>query len=873
MIAHFKNSRMFLFALLSVCLVITSAVNGQITPPEEFLGFKPGADFHLANYEQAMGYFELIAGQTDRMQIFDMGATSEGRRMKYAIISSEENMANLDRYKEITRRLSLVRGVSEDEAQSLADEGKAIVWIDGGLHATEVAPAQHHIQLAYDMVTGEDRRSQFIRENVILLLVFANPDGMTIVSDWYMGNVGTPYETSRLPVLYQKYAGHDNNRDSFIGNLVETRNMNRVTSREWFPEILYNQHQRGPFPARIWIPPESEPTNPNVHPIIVRWKNLIGANMGKAFAEAKQPGAISRVSYDSWYPGYVTQIVDGHNIPSILTETQLYQYATPHFYTLNDFPETHRDLVMGTFYPNPWPGGWWRIGDAVAYNLTASKAVMETAAKYRYEFLYNKYRIGKDVIDRFKNEPPYGWIISAEQRDNTTTVLMLNRLMILGVEIYEADEPFNHNGISYSAGSHIIPTSQPFGLFVKNILEKQSYPDLRKYPHLWQGLVSPRQREGSPLRPYDGVGWTLPVQMGVDYREMSKPLEVGMTLIEEALPPAATVTGSGSHYVFSHSDNASVTALNKIMEAGGNVSWALEEFSLGGKSYPKGSFVVESRSIALDALRSIASETHIPMQGGSVRASTSQLSQPRVGLYTSWNASMDGGWTTLIFERYGIPYTSIHDAEVKSGNLRNRFDVIILPDQNANSIINGNQRGMIHPDYAGGITQEGVNNLKNFVEEGGILICNKASSDLAVRMFELPVKNVLQGVSTDDFNSPGSILKMNYDTGHPLAFGMEEDGIAFFSGGRVYDIVEDEKEEGGKSDNGDKLEPVVIANYPDESLLVSGWLVGEEKIKGKAAILDFSIGQGKTILFGFNVQNRAQAYSTFKLLFNALYYR
>lgn len=857
------------FFVTSVFGLFLFLANGysQITPPEDYLGFKPGADFHLATYEQAIGYFELIAGQTDRMQIFDMGATSEGRRMKYAVISSEANMVRLDRYKEITTRLSLVRGVSEEEAERLANEGKAIVWIDGGLHATEVAPAQHHLQLAYDMVTGEDARSRLIRENVILLLVFANPDGMTIVSDWYMKNVGTPYETSRIPVLYHKYAGHDNNRDSFISNLVETQNMNRATSHEWFPNILYNQHQRGPFPARIWIPPESEPTNPNVHPIIVRWKNLIGANMGKAFAEANQPGAISRVSYDSWYPGYVTQIVDGHNIPSILTETQLYNYATPHFYTLNDFPETHRDLTVGTFYPNPWPGGWWRLGDAVSYNLTASKAVMEVAAKYRYEFLYNKYRIGKDVIEKFKSEPPYGWIVSADQRDNSTAALMLNRLMILGTEIYAANESFTHNGISYPQGSFIIPTSQPFGYFVKNILEIQDYPDLRKYVHLWQGLVSPVQREGAPLRPYDGVGWTLPVQMGVEYRAISKPLDIEMTLIEDAELVTGTVSGSGSHFVFSHTDNNSVTALTRILDAGGTVGWAMEEFALSGKTYPKGTFVVDSKSVSASVLREIASDTKIPMQGGNARAETTPLNKRRIGLYRSWSANMDAGWTTLIFDRYGISYDDIHDEQIIAGNLHDRYDVIILPDQGANSIINGHQKGTIHPDYVGGITQQGVENLKKFVEAGGVLVCNKSSADLAVDSFDLPVKNILRSVPSDSFNIPGSILKMTYDTDHPLAFGMPEKGMAFFSGGRVYEILEDKENE----DNGGN-EPVVVARYPDESLLISGWIVGEDRIKDKAAVLDFKIDRGRVILFGFNVQNRAQAYSTFKLLFNALYY-
>ena len=417
-------------------------MEAQVTAPEDFLGFKPGADFHLMTYEEAIGYFEHIAQQTDRMLVLDMGETSEGRRMKYGVISSAENLGRLDHFKEINRRISLPHGLSEIEARGLAEEGRTIVWIDGGLHGTEVAPAQLLPKLAYDLVTGNDRQMEAIRENVITLLVFANPDGMTIVSDWYMGNVGTPYEVSPIPWLYHKYVGHDNNRDSFMGNLIETRNMNRAHSLEWFPEILYNQHQTGPFPARIWIPPDAEPTNPNVHPLIVRWKSLIGTVMGKAFEENNQPGAISRIRYDTWYPGYATQVVDGHNVASILTETQLYRYATPQHFTVNDFPEEHRDLTKGVFYPNPWLGGWWRLGDAVTYNSTACKAVLEAAATYRYDLLYDKYKVGIEVMERFTSEPPYGYIVPAEQPDRGSTALLMDRMLVNGIEIQTADEPF-----------------------------------------------------------------------------------------------------------------------------------------------------------------------------------------------------------------------------------------------------------------------------------------------------------------------------------------------------------------------------------------------------------------------------------------------
>jgi len=864
---------LFLVFLLSIfCILLVIPGYAQITPPEEYLGFKPGADFHLQTYEQAIGYYEHIAAQTDRMQVFDMGPTSEGRRMKYAVISSEENMANLDRYKEINRKLSLVRELNKEEAERLSEQGKAIVWIDGGLHATEVAPAQLMVRLAYELASGEDAQTRFIRDNVIALLVYANPDGMTIVSDWYMKNVGTPYEISPVPWLYHKYVGHDNNRDSFMSNIVETQNINRVTNHEWFPEIVYNQHQRGPFPARIWIPPEAEPMNPNLHPLIARWKNLVGAAMGKAFEEADQPGAISRIRYDSWYPGYVTQVVEGHNIVPILTETQLYGYATPHFYTINDFPEAHRDLVAGTFYPNPWQGGWWHIGDAVDYNRTACFAVLDAAAKYRREFLLNKYVSGSDVIEKFKSEPPYGWIIPANQRDLNTTSLLIDRLMLNGIEVYEAETSFNHDGIAYPEGSYVIPTSQPFGYFAKNLLEKQQYPDLRQYVHLWQGLVSTVRWDGSPLRPYDGVGWTLPAQLGIEFREMSKVLDIPLTKLAEAPVTSGSVEGSGSHFIFSHADNHSFFAVDKIMKAGGRVRWALEDFISHGTRYPKGTFFVDRRSISSNNLSAIASETGVTLTGGSVNVKSILLKKPRIALYKSWNASMDMGWMTYIFDQYGYDVHLLTDAEVKAGELSNRFDVIVLPDQRPSSIIEGHRKGTIHPDYVGGITLNGVSNLKSYVKKGGVLVCNNGSTGLPLEYFDIQVRNILEDVKPDSFNCPGSILNMNYDTGHPVAFGMQEQDIAYFSRGSVFEIIEEESEKDKVNEDKPRPTPKVVASYPESNLLYSGWILGEERIAGKPAILDVPFGQGRVILFGFNVHNRAQARSTFKLFFNALYY-
>jgi len=846
-------------------------VEAQVTAPGEYLGYGVGADYRLTTYQKAIGYFELIAGQTDRMTVRDMGPTSMGERQRYAIISSSGNMAGLERYREIAEKLSLGRGIPEQEAQKLADEGRVIAWIDVGLHASECAPSEHAIQLVYDLVTGEDPLSRRVRDNVITLVVFANPDGMTLVADWYMKHVGTEFERSRMPWLYHKYIGHDNNRDSFNVTQLETRNISRVQNHEWFPNVVYNHHQTAPFPTRIWIPPYGEPTNPNKPAQVIRWENLIGAAMGKAFEENNQPGAISRISFDAWYPGFMTQIVTTHNIPSVLTETALYYLATPHEYTREEIARASRgafaDMTKSAFYPSPWEGGWWRIGDAVEYCLTASMAVLDVCARYRIDMLMSKYRMATGHIERFANGVPYGWIVPQQQPDPSTVARMFDKLMLLGVEIYETTEPFTSNGTSYPAGTWIIPTSQSFGMFVKTMMEYQDYPDLRKYTHLWQGVVSRVRVDTEPLRPYDVAGWTLPVQMGVEFAELDRAVDFGTIRLAEPPFPEGTISGRSGDYVFSATDNNSFIAANRILAAGGRVKRATESFAAGDLTCPAGTFIASGTRAG--TMQQVAAETHVPMVRARVRARTEELKLLRMGHYQPWQGNMDEGWIRWILEEYEFPYSQLRNDAILEGDLNSRFDVISLGSISSQAIIEGNREGSVPPEYVGGIGEEGVENLREFVQDGGTLVCNSGSCSFAIDQFGLPVSNSMRQARADGFYAAGSVMRMDFDTGHPVAYGMPEHGTAFFSRGFLFEIESDTGEGSGGSEVG---VPRVIARFPDEPLLLSGYLENDEVIRGKATVVEVPYGKGRIILFGFNFHNRAQSYSTFKLFFNSLYY-
>lgn len=859
--------------VLIAILLIFPTLHSSMTPrpqklpaPEDFFEFKVGADYHLISYKQAVDYWKKLDELSDQIKIFEYGKTSGGKPMMFAAVSSEDNMAKLDHYKEISKRLSLARGLSTEEALRLSSEGKVIVWIDGGLHATEVAPAQHIIQLTYDLLTDGSEKNKKMLEEVIVMIVLPNPDGMDMVAEWYQSNLNTPYETSPLPWLYQEYIGHDNNRDSFMLSVPETRNINQVVNHEWYPHIFYNHHQRAPFPSLIFVPPDCEPTNPNLHPLLLRWQNFIGAAIAKAFESEGKQGVISRFLFDTWYPGYVTQVCDFHNIISTFSETFLYHYATPHFYTVRDFPEEYRDFTITLFFTNPWKGGWWRLRDAVEYCLTSSKSVIDIAAKHREEILYAKYAMGRETIERYANEPPYGWIVPKKQRDYGVTAQFLEKLITLDLEVYQSEESFKADGIAYPEGTFILPTSQPFGRFLKTLFEIQVYPDLRKYPSLWQSIVEPIELKIPPLRTYDVLGWTLPLQMGIKTVTLNTPLQVRMKRIHTIDPEKGKISGSGNYgFLIPYTTNNSVIAINRILKDGGDVHWATASFKSSGKTYPPGTAIVPLSKWPGDKMKRLAESLSLDVTRikNSLSIKTYKLNRPRIALYQPWAANMDEGWTRLVLENHEFPFSTVHNAEIQAGSLRDRFDVVILSNQRSRSIINGHQKGTMPPEYVGGISSSGVRNLKEFVENGGTLVTLGASCELPLEEFKLPVRNILRSLKPEEFFASGLLVNITLDQNHPVAYGMPEETAGFFAQSPTFQTW---------SSSNEKEEAKIIAKYPEENIALSGWMLGEEYLKNRAAAVEVPFGEGKIILLGLRVQHRGQTVGTFKLLFNSLFY-
>lgn len=517
--------RVSIILALLVCLLSAAPL-----APRAHFGYAPGADYKLADYGEIAAYFEKLAQSSDRIRWVEFGRTSLDKPMYIAFISSAENLKRLDRHREISRRLALGQATAE-QARALAAEGKAIVWIDSGLHSTEVAPSQHAPELAYRMLTDESEETRRIRENVILLQVpVINPDGLDMVAHWYRRNVGTPYELAPLPWLYQKYAGHDNNRDYFMMNLAETRHVARLLFKQWFPQIVYNQHQQPAFPARIFVPPYAEPLNPHIPSAVMEGINGIGAAMAERFALENKPGVLSYHSFDGWWNGGLRSVPAFHNMHGILTETALYSYATPRVYKPSELPERFASGIPAAeptiFYQRPWLGGRWGVRDAIEYMLTADFAILDLAARRSSHFLLKAYDLARASIEAGRKGAPYAYVVPSEQWDRSNAIEMLRRLKMGGIVVHRAKSEFRVSGKRYAAGSHVLLAAQPFRPYLMDLLEAQKFPELRAGAN------------GPVRRPYDIAGWTLPLMMGVTVDRVDARFDVDLEAVNAIPAPA-----------------------------------------------------------------------------------------------------------------------------------------------------------------------------------------------------------------------------------------------------------------------------------------------------------------------------------------------
>ncbi|MEQ9425923.1 MAG: M14 family metallopeptidase [Cyclobacteriaceae bacterium] len=854
--------KIFLTVLFTISV---SFVFSQIPKPSDVFGFEPGADFKLADYSQLTDYYQKLDQASDRVQLIEIGKTTLGRPMHLMFISSAENIQNLEKYRQISEEMARAK-VDNNKALQNMKEGKAIIWVDAGLHATERAPAQMAPELAYKVATEESDEMKKIRDNVIMLLMpVMNPDGLEIVVDWYKQNLGTPYETTGPPILYHHYVGHDNNRDWFMNNMPESYHVNEVLYNQWYPQVVYNHHQSSPAWARIFLPPFSDPVNPNIHPGATTGTNLIGTAMANRFAMEKMPGVISHLTFSMWWNGGMRTVPYYHNMVGILTETG-HTTPTPRFYPQDSLP---KELGRGRgkvpsdgtkiFYPYPWKGGESKFRDAVDYTLTATFAVLDYAADRKEEYLYNIYQMGRDAIEANLLDDFYAYVIPADQHDPQEAVNLANILRQGGIEVHKATKDFTANGKTYKAGSFIAYGAQSFRPYLVDMMEPQNYPDKFAYPG------------GPPVPPYDLAGWTLPMQMGLTVDRVVGEFNAKTELIEKrASIEKGSVSKGSAGYALSGKANYTYKAVNQLLADGIEV----HRVTKASDDLEMGDFFVKADPDQADQL---AEEFGVDFKGVSAApANTSQLGRPKVGLYKSWDANMDEGWTRWFLTEYNFDWDTLHDADVRSRDL-SQFHAIIIPDQDPDEILNGHLPGNMPEQFTGGLGLEGTLKLQQYVQGGGTLIAFDDASDLFIEQFGLPVKNVTKGLDPQKFFIPGSLIRTEVQTDHPLAAGMQKEVAASFNRSRAFEtVIKSNKGEGGTELTvapAPRPDVEVIATYSKKDILMSGWALNEERyIGGKGAMMKVGHGEGDIILFAFRPQFRGQPRATYKLVFNSIYW-
>lgn len=893
---RFAASAAALFTLAASAARATPAA-AQLTTPEEQFGYRLGTDYQLVNYQGLTDYWHLLAEQSDRMSLESIGKTSEGRDQWMATITAPANRPHLQRYKEIARRLALAEGVTEEEARELAAEGKAVIWIDGGLHATEVLGAQQLMELVWQMVSRDDAETMRFLDDVILLAVHANPDGHALVANWYMRH-DDPLErsTQGVPVLYHKYAGHDNNRDFYMASLSETENMNRVMYREWLPQIVYNHHQTGPQGTVMFAPPFRDPPNHNLDPIIITSLDQVGSAMHHRMVVEGKGGTTMRrgASYSTWWNGGLRTTPYFHNMIGLLTET--IGHPTP-----IEIPFLPARQIMHADLPLPVTPGRWYFRQSVDYSQTANRAVLDYASRNREPLLFNIWRMGMNSIERGSRDswtvlPKWidqvaeevgprgslddyearlrdpdqrdarGYILPSDQRDFPTATRFVNALLKNGVAVHQATDDFTVAGKDYPAGSYVVTTAQAFRPHVIDMFEPQNHPNDFQYPG------------GPPIAPYDNAGWSLALQMGVEFDRVldgfSGPFEP-IAWLAGPMPGIVAGADSPAGYMVDHVNEA-FTAVNRVLARGGQVFWLEETFDAGGASFAPGGFFIPTAAATRSELEEWAAHLGISFHGVAAAPEAAfELTRARVGLWDRYGGSMPSGWIRYVLEDFEFDFEVVYPPDIDAGSLDERFDVIILPD----GALGGGGFGRFDgpgedflvtlPDSlrgrVGSLTPEtSTPALREFIEDGGAVVAIGTSTRLG-QQFGLPLTSFLvdengDALRRDEYFTPGSIHDVRIEHGSPVTHGLGDRVLVLHSHSPVYQI-----EDGAANVRR-------LAWYDSPQPLVSGWAWGQENLEGGTSMIEADIGAGKLFLFGPKITFRSQPHGTFPLLFNGIHY-
>ncbi len=862
------------FLMLTVQTGVARTV--PVQKPSDYFGFEPGSDRMLMDYEQLIGYLQKLDAASPRLKMVEIGKSPMGKPMYIAFFSTEANINNLDRLKEINRDLALNPDLSREKQQKLAREGKVFFIATLSMHSSEVGPSQAAPLIAYELVTTQNPEVLGWMDNVVYMMVPChNPDGMDFVVNNYRKYKGTKYEGASLPRVYHKYVGHDNNRDFVILTQEDTKNIQRIFTQTWFPQVMVEKHQMGSTGPRYFVPPNSDPIAENIDAAMWTWTGIFGQNLINDMTQAGLAGVSQHYAFDNYWPGS-TETCLWQNVIAFLTECASAHYATPIYVEPSELAVRGKGLSeykKSINMPLPWKGGWWRLGDIVQYEITSTKSILKTASLYHDKILKFRNDLCRKNVNLGKTTPPYYYIMPGHQQDESELVNLVNLLGEQGVSVYKMKKDYVLDGQVYHAGDLVVPLAQPFRAFIKEVMEKQHYP----VRHYTPG--------GKMIKPYDITTWSLPLERQITCYEIDKrdkTLEAGLSPVKQPFTLRVHPLKGSAAEVFPVSDNESFKAAFLAAGQGLTVERLKKEVTLEGQALAAGSFVISGDNAkGWDLLnREIKFQPVAVTDKSSL--SVEPFQTPRIALIETYYSDMDAGWTRYIFDTYHIQYTVLHPDKIPSTVLSD-FDVIVFPSSSKKELLNGSSGSgsgyyllSYAPEYSRGMGKEGLKKLMSFVDKGGVVVSwggstglfegklsitrKKGKKDTVTENFRLPFRDISKNLQEKGLYVPGSLIRVALLKDSPLTKGLPHT-IGVFSRGRPVFAT---------SIPFFDMDRRVIGWYPEENILMSGYAQHPELLARQPAVVWLKKGKGQMVLMGFNPQFRASTQASYKLLFNAL---
>ncbi|OFV82855.1 MAG: hypothetical protein A2Y78_15410 [Acidobacteria bacterium RBG_13_68_16] len=842
-------------AVLAVVTARLAAGGEGVPSPKDVLAMAVGQNRVLASYSESERYLHALAAHSDRVRLLEMGPTVEGRTMLAVAISAASNIAALDELRRGWARIADPRGLEGAARDRLVATLPSCILITAGIHANEVAGPQSALLLAFELADAQPGtvEAAWLERVVLLLVPSLNPDGQEATVAWYRKCLGTPYEGSSPPFLYHRYAGHDNNRDFVYLTQPESRALNEFVYHEWHPQLFLDLHMMGSTGPRQFVPPFADPIAPNVHPFVWRMTSHLGTLMSLRLEEQGKAGVVSGWTFDANWIGGTRNTGWWKNVFGVLTETASAALATPIQVDENELRAGGKGLVdyrAQVNFPNPWRGGTWGFADAVSYQLTLMRAFVEFGSVQREAVLRDVSLMAAEAVTRGEREAPRAYLVPPGD-DPGRRAHLIELLLTAGLDGFTAEGEVTADGRPYPTGTVIFPAAQPLRQYLLEIMERQQYPQIAPAP------------EAEILLPYDITAWTMPLALGV--RAVRAEGEVGGTvtpLRSRWVPPDTPAGGEGNVLVVPAGQLGGFSAANRALREGASVARTTAVVRLAGKDVPAGSFVIggleakaQERLLAGAGVTAVRTRT-TPDAAAPMRRAVLGVYHPHFGLE-------DAGWLRFVLERAGFPVEEVGTPAVASGAFAGRVEVLVIPPMEGKVIVEGpQQRGpaLPPPEYRKGIGKEGLDAIKRFFADGGLVVAFGPSAAWLAEALDLPVTDSLRGVKREEFRCPGALLALEVDGTSPLGWGMPE---------RVAAMIEGETAFATRPVVGEQSR-TVAARFPDSPLVLSGWMRGEEKLHRRAAVVEVRRGKGRAVLFSFAPYFRGQTEATFPLLYNAM---